>query len=309
MSITNEVKTNKQSMSVTTCERSELTNKRSMSQTNKRITYDKTYNDLPINTNVDKQLRCNTVILNRLCSQSEYMSNNHSKVLQVRLDLHYPQNIQIEPKQSDFSKFNKNFKRNLERNYKLPKEGKLRSEKTSPNEVGRSSGGHKVDPHITLVIENHANDQRHMNSSKCKYNEQINNSNMNGVNKCNMNEVNQHPHAHVLVHVNGNAKRSAYDIQQRAVREWDTIIKTKVKQSEQNITNERSLSQTNNGLVDFCNKNGPSAYLIDRNDPNYEDIKKQAFYQASYLAKTRGKEDKAKGSWTMLGTRLPKNNN
>jgi hypothetical protein len=209
---------------------------------------------------------CNTEILDRLYNQIEYMLHKHSKVVQVRLDLHYPQNDSIKPNKNDFSIFNRNFKRNLERNYPLPKEGKIRSEKIhfKDNITQRKN---TVDPIITLVIEKHTN-----NTQKGDVDKEY------------------HHHAHVLVHVNGNAKQSGYDIQQRAVREWNIVLGVK----------------GNNGLIDFCNRKKTSSYMVDRNSPNYEDVKNQAFHQASYLSKTRGKEEHDKGKWRIMGTRIPK---
>jgi hypothetical protein len=191
------------------------------------------------------------------------MINHHSKVLQVRFDLRYCRDNSRQPQQGDFTKFNKNFKRNLERNYKLPKEGRIRSDKVRSKENPISQTEHQVDPHIVMVIEKHTH---------------------------NASTQDMHPHAHVLVHVNGNAKQSGYDIQQRAVREWNTVLGVK----------------ENNGLVDFCNRQGPSSYMIDRNSPQYEDIKNKAFHQASYLAKIRGKDERNKGQWLVMGTRIPK---
>jgi hypothetical protein len=47
--------------------------------------------------------------------------------------------------------------------------------------------------------------------------------------------------------------------------------------------------------------------MIDRNAPDYEDTLNKAFHQASYLAKTRGKEHKPSHVWRALGTKVPKN--
>jgi hypothetical protein len=229
------------------------------------ITYQQTYQGLPINTNKEKQQGCDTTILDRLYDQTQYMINKYAKVLQVRFDIRYPQDNSIEPRNDDFTRFNRNFKRNLERNYPLPKENKIRAEKINfkDNPIQHKN---TVDPMITLVIEKHHNNTQKSDTEK------------------------EHPHAHVLVHVNGNEKKSGYDIQQRAVREWNTVLDV----------------NGNNGLVDFCNRQGPSSYMIDRNNPEYEAVKNQAFHQASYLAKTRGKEEHNKGQWRIMGSRIPK---
>jgi hypothetical protein len=220
------------------------------------ITYQPTYNDLSINTNKEKRYGCDTMILKRLYEQQEHVIQQHSKVLQVRIDLRYPHDDSIEPQQGDFHRFCKNFNRNLERNYPLVEEGKVRSKKIHFKNEDVPSIKHKVDPHITLVAEKHTTEN--------------------------------HPHAHVVVHVNGNAKKSSYDIQQRAVREWNTVLGT----------------SGDVGLVDFCNRGNTCSYIIDRNSSDFETIKNKAFHQASYLAKTRGKEEKAKGSWRVIGSRI-----
>jgi hypothetical protein len=230
-----------------------------------QLTYEPTYKNLSINTNKEKMQGCDIAILDRIYNQLEYMVNKHSKVLQVRFDLHYPQDNSIELKQGDFTRFNRNFKRNLERNYPLPKDGKIRSEKIHfKNEPIHQKN--KVDPMITLVVEKHTNNTQKGDTDK------------------------QHPHAHVLVHVNGNAKKEPYDIQQRAVREWNTVLGV----------------SGNTGLVDFCDRQGQSSYIVDRNQPDFESTINAAFHQASYLAKVRGKEDRSKGQWLVMGTRIPK---
>jgi hypothetical protein len=220
------------------------------------ITYQPTYNNLTINTNKERRHGCDTVILDRLDDQFNHMIERHSKVLQVRLDLRYPQDHSVEPQQGDFHRFCKNFKRNLERNYPLVEEGKVRSKKIHFKNEDIPSIKHQVDPHITLVLEKHTTEN--------------------------------HPHAHVVVHVNGNAKKSPYGIQQRAVREWNTVLGT----------------TGNTGLVDFCDRENTCSYIIDRNSPDFETIRNQAFHQASYLAKMRGKEDRNKGSWRVIGSRI-----
>ena len=73
------------------------------------------------------------------------MTNRHSKVLQIRYDLRYPTdgNITYDSKQiRDFSEY---MKRDLERNYPLPKDNRKRSSgKTSLDQ-------HQVDPRMIWV--------------------------------------------------------------------------------------------------------------------------------------------------------------
>lgn len=239
-------------------------------------TYEPQYTGYKINTNQNKGLGCDTDILDALQSQYEYMQKNHVRVFQVRLDLRYPKDGSVTPQKGDFTKFIKNYTRNLERNYKLPSEGKKRATSRTDNQGLPIKKRHNVDPHITLVVEKHVSTHELQKDT----NSQNNFSHAN------------HPHAHVLVHVNGSVKKSAYDIQQRAAREWETVL---------GVSN-------NSGLVDFCNREAPCFYMIDRNDPDHQQVKDDAFHQASYLAKVRGKEAREKGSWKVMGTRIPQNN-
>ena len=134
---------------------------------------------------------------------------------------------------------------------------------------GRTNNKNKVDPHIIRVSEQNAN--------------------------------NEHSHLHYLVFVNGNAKNSGYDIQKRA---------------EHELSNAWNLNKEQvKGLIDYCNKTPdknnpnkklPSSYMLDRNASDFHETVNQATHQASYLAKTRGKDNKEKGLWTISKTRLPK---
>ena len=95
------------------------------------------------------------------------------------------------------------------------------------------------------------------------------------------------PHAHCLIIVNGNAKQSAWDILQRVERQYKNVLKDEYKL----------------GLVDYCDKKGPNSYLILRDDIVTFNA---FFYQASYLAKVRGKGRLGKGEWIARGTRISK---
>lgn len=79
------------------------------------ITYEKTYNDHPINTDIEKQQGCDTTILDRINGILRHSTKKHNKVFCTRFDLHYPKvyhapadNKHI---QTFSSKFNKQLKR------------------------------------------------------------------------------------------------------------------------------------------------------------------------------------------------------
>lgn len=95
-----------------------------------------------------------------------------------------------------------------------------------------------------------------------------------------------HNHYHYFLIVNGNAHKSTTKILEKANRLW----------SEMNNANET-------GLVDFCNRKGRNGIMIDKNSDAFEKQYNEAFYQASYLAKVRGKENSDKGSWRVKKSR------
>jgi len=94
-----------------------------------------------------------------------------------------------------------------------------------------------------------------------------------------------HPHYHVAVIVNANAKKSPYSIHEKADKLWKTAIHS-----------------SSDGLVDHCNKH-KNGIIINRNSSSFEEDYDKVFYQLSYLAKVRGKEDREKGSWLVRTTR------
>jgi len=59
-------------------------------------------------------------------------------------------------------------------------------------------------------------------------------------------------------------------------------------------------------VVDRCDRSGNNGLILKRNADDYQAKLNQCSYQASYLAKERGKEKKGKGSRLVSGTRLPK---
>lgn len=216
------------------------------------ILYDNFFYNFPINTNKEKSQGCYVKILEIYNKHLQDMLVKHSRVMQVRFDLRYPADGSIAPSPEHFQKFTEAFKRDLTRNNALPTGGRIRAERKKSN-----SGHNAVDPRLIRVSEKHTG---HYGT--------------------------QNPHAHYLTLVNGNAKRSGYDIFKRAERQWANVLKTDAA-----------------GLVEYCNKNGRNPILMDRNGETYRSDIDEAFYQASYLAKERGKEGKAKGSWLVASSR------
>jgi len=98
-------------------------------------------------------------------------------------------------------------------------------------------------------------------------------------------ESSSHPHHHFAVIVNANAKQNAYPILEKANTIWKKMMNT-----------------SEDGLVDYCNKY-ENGMVIRRNSPDYEEQYDKTFYQLSYLAKVRGKENRDKGSWLIKTSR------
>ena len=97
------------------------------------------------------------------------------------------------------------------------------------------------------------------------------------------------PHAHCIILVNGNAKRCPMDILKRIERQYKNVLKEEYRE----------------GLVNYCNQLGKNSYMLERDD---EKTLNKFFYQASYLAKVRGKDRREKGLWIVRGTRIPSKN-
>lgn len=95
----------------------------------------------------------------------------------------------------------------------------------------------------------------------------------------------EYPHYHFAVIVNANAKKSLYSIQLKADKLWKIALKT-----------------TQNGLVHYCTEH-PNGLVISRNSPQFHDQFSKVFYQLSYMAKTRSKENRPKGSWLIKTSR------
>lgn len=216
------------------------------------ITYEPTFNGYPINTDREKGMGCYTKGLAVLQDKLESMMEKHSKLLLTGVVLRYPQDGSLEPSAKDFTLFNKNLTRDLERNNILPESGKLRGKKRSES---NRAPKHRVDPSVTIVCEQHGEDK--------------------------------HPHAHVIIMVNGNAKRDPRDVQKRASRAWEAALGV-----------ENGL-----GLVHYCEK----SHVLDRTSPDFQQALHDSFYHNSYPFKIRGKEHRQKGTWMVRGTRSRKN--
>lgn len=203
------------------------------------ITFESTYNGLSINTDKSKNLGCYTKILDRYHEHLFDMTDKHSKTMQVRLDLRYPQDESFVPHPKQINDFSYNFSRSLNRKRK------------------KAAGGHDVDARLIMVPERHGKNKR--------------------------------LHIHGVVLVNGNAKHSYMGIVKKAEEIW-----------------KRAIGSTASGLVHFCNQNGENGIMMDRNKENFKEQLNAASYQASYLAKERGKDNAEKGSWISRGTSRPK---
>ena len=102
----------------------------------------------------------------------------------------------------------------------------------------------------------------------------------------------EHPHFHAIMVVNGNAIQKEDVIFKLADKYWKSILKT-----------ERD------GLVHHCNKDKRGNYhkngiMVKRGQPDEQERLEECREQARYLAKDRGKENKLKGTWPCLASRV-----
>lgn len=209
-----------------------------------------TFNGFTINTGNGKY-HCDLNILHQYDIRFQYILSRHCRVLQKRLDLHYPQDGSISPSPEHIYRAMENLRRELTRNNPPPKEGKKRS-------PGRKEpASHQVDPFLLWVKERA--------------------------------DGNPHPHYHLVIWVNANAIRQGWTIFEKAIRQW---------------ANALSLPDAP-GLVNNCNQSGPDSILIDKNSPTFVEQVNKAYYQGSYLAKTKDKERRVMGEWGFGGTRVP----
>ena len=183
----------------------------------------------------------------------ESMIEKHSKLLLTGVVLRYPQDGSVEPSSRDFTRFNKNLTRDLERNNILLETGRLRRKKRNES---NNAPKHQVDPSVTIVCEKHGEDKN--------------------------------PHAHVIIMVNGNAKRDPRDVQKRASRAWEAALGV----------------ENGSGLVHYCEK----SHFLDRTSSDFQQSVNESFYHNSYPFKVRGKEHRRKGAWMIRGTRSSQTN-
>jgi hypothetical protein len=127
-------------------------------------------------------------IINTYIQKRDYMLSQHSKVLQKRFDLHYPQDNSIIPHPDHISNFTENLTRRLQRQNSLPQQDK----KISPRRDPFKPITHPHDAQILCVRE--------------------------------QSSENNHPHYHCIALVNGHARQDGYYIQQQAQRAWNTTL-------------------------------------------------------------------------------------
>ena len=87
------------------------------------------YKGLPINTDESRGLGCISSVLDKYIDMLSYMISAHSKVMQIRFDLHYPLDANIVPDRRHIYYFRNNLIRMLDRQ--------------------KGSGGHRADPQLT----------------------------------------------------------------------------------------------------------------------------------------------------------------
>jgi hypothetical protein len=145
-----------------------------------------TFKGFTINTG-NGRFACDEQILEQLHQRIQFMLSHNSRVLEKRLDLHYPQDGLVEPASKHIYRFTENLHRDLKRNNPLPEEGKKRS----PGRKGVAAS-HPVNPQILWVKEQE--------------------------------KETPNPHYHLVVLVNGNAVKSGWSIQKRAERQWANTL-------------------------------------------------------------------------------------
>lgn len=134
-----------------------------------------TYKGLPINTS-NQNLGCIPQILDRIQGHLQDMLNKHAKVMLVRFDLHYPADGTVKSSHQHLHNFNYNFQRKLNRI--------------------RYAGGHRPDPRLITVIEQHHSSQFHI---------------------------------HGCVLINANAQNKYYPILLEIEKQWKQALSTKAE--------------------------------------------------------------------------------
>lgn len=199
-----------------------------------KTTTEGNYRGYLINTGSNNNLPCNTKTLDQYIERQDYMVENHSKTLAVRLDIRTPSGSAISLREK--------MPRILESTKR-----KLESKNKSKNKI----------------------DMQHVWTAEKR--------------KTGGNE-----HIHLALLVNGNAIQNGYSLK-------DALEKAV----------ERQIPGGAEGLVEFCASNGKTGILLERGARDFEDKARAAVYAASYLAKTRSKENKAKGARFSSASRLP----
>lgn len=150
----------------------------------KKTTNNNSYNGYTINSDIDK--KCYIQSLDAYLAHLTDMTKKHDKVFQVRFDIHYPQSMDSSalPK-NHLSKLVNRVTQDINRNYKLPEEGRCRSS-------GKNSGKHNPDPRILLAREQHGGSHN--------------------------------PHIHGLLLVNGNAFHHPSSLIQRIERQLQNVL-------------------------------------------------------------------------------------
>ena len=102
-----------------------------------KTTTSNTYRGYSINTGKDKNLPCSTKCLDQLVDTVEYMSENHSKVLAVRADIHSELDSEKVLTRRDVTRAIENTKRNINSKFKDSKNNPdikfiVTTEQTSP---------------------------------------------------------------------------------------------------------------------------------------------------------------------------------
>ena len=77
-----------------------------------------TYRGYSINTGKNNNLPCNTKSLDQIVDTVEYMTENHSKVLAVRADIHSEQDSEKVLTRRDITRIVENTKRNINSKFK-----------------------------------------------------------------------------------------------------------------------------------------------------------------------------------------------
>jgi hypothetical protein len=103
-------------------------------------------------------------------------------------------------------------------------------------------------------------------------------------------DTDHHPHYHYIALVKGRAYKNGHYIHETTNRAWNTTI---------------GLDSRTRGYVNNSCQYGPDYYMLDRNQPDFDNQQQEALRQAEYLAKTKSKEHNPKGSCRVTGTRIP----